>query len=146
MHNPRTVALAISFAEIAKRDARVSWLLYKHKQYAPAVYHLQQAVEKDAKAIGLLRLRLNANEADMRKVGHMSIRGLLLNLPQLLELREALEPSIKQIMSKPEVKAIGFDKLLQAMIERMPSTDKDTVKKAIEIVEGAHRSGPNFGG
>lgn len=63
---------AKTFFTTAKADLRAAALLFDHKEYPNAIYHIQQATEKLAKSFGLLNRWLKPNEKDIKSVGHNS--------------------------------------------------------------------------
>ena len=58
----KTKTLGIKFLEEAKRDSNSCHLLYKRRLYPHAIYHLQQGVEKAAKAYVLIEGFYKENE------------------------------------------------------------------------------------
>ncbi|HEV2226215.1 MAG TPA: HEPN domain-containing protein, partial [Nitrososphaerales archaeon] len=75
----RGVALALSFAKIAKADLRASKFLYDNKLYPHAVFNLQQSVDKSVKAVGLMLSLVRPIREDLsRDVGHSAIFGILI--------------------------------------------------------------------
>jgi HEPN domain-containing protein len=71
--DPTKDALIRGYLETSREDQKASRLLYDHGQYALAVYHLQQAVEKATKAQCLMSGRISVE--DMKKIKHESLRG-----------------------------------------------------------------------
>jgi hypothetical protein len=86
------VDLAASFSEIARQDLRTSNILYEKKLYPQAIFELQQAVDKDVKAVGLLLRLVRPTVEDLsREAGHTTIFGILVRLPnRLAQLRRNL--------------------------------------------------------
>ena len=126
--------LAISFATIAKRDAQASKTLYDMNLYANAVFSLQQAVEKDVKAVGILLGLVEPSFEDLaRKVNHLSVLGLLVRLPKMLEELPEVQESIKAELDKPRVKETGLSQLLEPVI-KPPKVNSETVRAAIKLI------------
>lgn len=136
MPSPRAVKLAISFAELAKGDAEASWILYQRKKYSQAVYFFQQAVEKDAKAIGLLTKSLNPTREDLVfEVGHNSILAILLRLPELIGRIHEMLPGLQEVLAKPEVKQFGLDRLMAPMMQNVKGVDTKSIQDMITTLK-----------
>lgn len=72
--------LAITFLETAKVDFDASRILYHNGLYAPAIFHLQQSIEKALKAV-LLFVGIAENEEDINELlkkiaGHYVMKNL----------------------------------------------------------------------
>ncbi len=50
----QSIEVALTFAEIARKDLQASKVLYVNRLYPQAMFELQQSVEKSVKAVGLL--------------------------------------------------------------------------------------------
>ena len=73
------VALALSFAKVARADLRASKFLYDNKLYPQAIFYLQQTVDKSVKAVGLMLSLVRPIKEDLsREVGHAAIFGILI--------------------------------------------------------------------
>lgn len=133
------VDLAFSFAKIARRDARASMMLYRGSFIPQAVFEFQQSVEKDAKAIGLLMGFLKPTSDDVRKVSHLSLLGLLLRMPEMLERLPALQDSVRKELDKPQLKTLGLPKLFEPIL-KPPATNGEMVRMAIRQIRSVNRS------
>ena len=69
--------------DISKRDLSIANWCYSRKYYANCVYHLQQAIEKIAKALGLYVGAITKNE--LKSISHTSPKVVLkiLQMPQI---------------------------------------------------------------
>ena len=88
----RSTDIALSFAEIAKKDLRASKVLYLNRLYPQAVFELEQAVEKSVKAVGLMmNLVTPSRETLTHDVGHAtSLRILLGRSERMVRLTKNL--------------------------------------------------------
>lgn len=74
----RSVDIARTFAELSKKDLSASKALYDAKLYPQAVFHMQQAVEKGVKSVGLLMcLAPPTTDVLVRDLGHSTVLRIL---------------------------------------------------------------------
>lgn len=76
-----TAGLALSFAQLSKNDLDASKLLFQKGLFALAIFHLQQAVEKAAKAVGLMVGLVKSKDNLTKEVGHRTLLGLFIQAP-----------------------------------------------------------------
>jgi hypothetical protein len=88
----RSVEIAFSFADIAKKDLRASKVLYEKRLYSQSIFQFQQSVEKAAKAVGLLLSLVRPTKEDLtQEVGHTALLSVLLRRRErLAQLRKNL--------------------------------------------------------
>ncbi len=133
------VRLASELGRLAKRDADASKMLFGKRYYAHSVYLFQQAVEKDAKAVGLLMGMIEPTNEDLAKeVGHHSLLGILVRMPELLERLPAMQQSIRQALDKPQVRDSGLSQLLEPVLKPSPITP-ESVRVATRQVRSANK-------
>lgn len=100
--------LAHSFFSIASSDLQTAELLYRNGKFPSALYHLQQAVEKFTKAIGIKSGMLASDEGSIRKISHKSAkvftRHLSANQAKLKNLNdlEKVFPGLGSLISPDE--------------------------------------------
>jgi hypothetical protein len=131
----RSVKLALLFAKIAREDARASAQLYTSSFIPQAIFAFQQAVEKDAKSIGLLMGSIKPTPADLKKVSHMSLLSLLLGMPEMLDRLPAIQKVIQGKLEGPKLKRFHLAEAFQPIL-KPPTISSDNVRKAIQQIRG----------
>ena len=71
--------LSLSLGRLALEDSRASSIMHKQGLFRPSMFHLQQSVEKSAKAFGLLMGILKPEDL-VKEVHHDSVVAILLNI------------------------------------------------------------------
>jgi hypothetical protein len=110
--NPKAIELARSLARIALQDAVGAKQMYHLRNYALAVYLLQQSVEKSTKATGLLTACLQPTQSDLLKVGHRSVLGILLRMPKKVETAKVMLDEFRDSGAFEEYESLGLKSLL----------------------------------
>lgn len=134
-----SIKLALAFAKIARQDARASRELCTKSFYPQAIFAFQQAVEKDAKSVGLLMGFVKPTPDDLKKVSHRSLLGLLLGMPEMLDRLPTMQKVIRGELEKPSLKQFHLTDALQPFL-KPPMITGETVQTAIRQIRGIDRS------
>ena len=135
----KSIELALSFAKIARQDAKASQELYSRSFFPQAVFAFQQAVEKDSKSVGLLMGFIKPTPDDLRRVSHMSLLGLLLGMPEMLDRLPVVQKSIQGELEKPSLKQFHLTEAL-APILKPPSISSEMVRTTIQQILRINRN------
>lgn len=120
------IQLARHFADTAVKDLDNAKLMYKRKDYAHAVYLLQQSVEKSAKATGLLGAWIPPTTSSLKQVGHKSILAILLGLQKKVDAAGVALEAFRNSSTTEEYEQLGLRGLL-------PDFDKVKLPEAAVI-------------
>ncbi len=136
--------LALSLAELARKDLDASSLLYEREKYPQAIFLFQQSVEKATKGVGLL-LGLTTSGDLKKEVGHKSVLAVLVRLPERLEeLRanlDAMSKSPDTRRAKDELNRLGLGSLLPDPLEvSRRLIDKKTASQQARLVKSLRSS------
>jgi hypothetical protein len=131
----KSIELAMMFAKIARQDARASVQLYTSSFLPQAIFAFQQAVEKDSKSVGLLMGFVKPTPNDLKKVSHISLLGLLLRMPEMIDRLPAMQRLIQGELERPTLRQFHLMEAL-APIMKPPTIDSGTVKTAIKQIQG----------
>jgi HEPN domain-containing protein len=113
--------------ETAKKDLETARLLYSEKFYAQAVFHLEQAIEKGTKALGI-KLKIISDEKETKDIGHHAWRLYLKMVEKIEELWKAIEEQIltSDSSSNQELKKV-LEEIKQVLVRDQVSEFKDIV-------------------
>lgn len=118
---------------LAKDDLKASRLLFKRKIYPPSIFHLQQAVEKAVKALGMSSAQADLAELK-QKVGHNPVK---IFIKSLTELSDATAFFAKLPAINPAALHTDFYKTLSPSI----SVQNEETKKSVAFLSNLKNLG-----
>jgi len=117
------ISSALGYAKIGPSDIEAALVLQRHKLYPQACYFLQQGVEKSSKAFALLIGTMKPEEAK-GEVGHDSLKGLALHLPELVDdVKKELAHLLKWLREQPSLRGILTGPIVSYFVGTQPALE-----------------------
>jgi len=130
---------AKDFFETAKEDLEVSKYLFNGGFYPPAVFYLQQSVEKAVKALGILLKTLD-NKRAKKYIGHKSKRMFMEFFKKEIKKLKYICDSLKNeqivLQLKQELSKIGvISNLVLSALREIMCSYTEKFEKYVEVYE-----------
>ena len=130
---PESAKLAAEFAILARQDARAARLLYRNHLYGLSAFHVQQAVEKATKAVGLLMGLVEPKDL-ATVVSHNSLNAVILSLADYVQsIVDNWDASVKKAKGTPDYeKAVVMVDLVMGSIKEYYVKEASSPEEALE--------------